>query len=120
MAEYINKTTAYEVLKKMEEEHNLSFSKEAYNKAAIMISTMPTEDVQPVIHARWEHGEVKGSQFGYGGQVKQSALWYCTNCGERIRYDTTLRTYQKKKKPVEEVHRFCRKCGAKMDEKEVK
>ena len=38
MTEYINKTTAYEVLKKMEEEHNLSFSKEAYNKAAIMIS----------------------------------------------------------------------------------
>lgn len=95
MTEYINKTTAYEVLKKMEEEHNLSFSKEAYNKAAIMISTMPTEDVQPVIHAEWELVN------------EDENVYMCSNCGDEfITIDGTA---------TENHMLYCPFCGAKMD-----
>lgn len=65
-------------------------------------------DVQPVIHAHWKRGEEKGFRT-------YNPLWYCSNCGERIRYDTRTRTYQKTKRPVWEVNAFCRKCGARMD-----
>ena len=92
MTEYINKTTAYEVLKKMEEEHNLSFSKEAYNKAAIMISTMPTEDVQPVKHGKWI-------------AINNSSKKYCSECGVEFK----ILAYE-----IND-YRFCPYCGAKMD-----
>ena len=100
MTEYINKTTAYEVLKKMEEEHNLSFSKEAYNKAAIMISTMPTEDVQPVVHAKW---------FLDGNSSSEEEKCYrCSNCKAVLEEDYKWHN-----------HNYCYHCGAKMDEKEA-
>ena len=87
MAEYINKTTAYEVRKKMEEEHNLSFSKEAYNKAAIMISTMPTEDVQPVKHGKWLI--CTDGYYPYCSECRnepKSGIMtkYCPECGTRM------------------------------------
>ena len=69
---------------------------------------VPAADVQPVIHAHWKRGEEKGFRT-------YNPLWYCSNCGERIRYDTRTRTYQKTKRPVWEVNAFCRKCGARMD-----
>ena len=70
MAEYINKEKAYKMLKEMEETHNLSFSKEAYHKASIMIDSIPTEDVQPVIYAKWiDNG------------ISESMLYVCSNCG---------------------------------------
>lgn len=88
MSEYINKTTAYEILEKMEEEHNLSFSKEAYHKAAIVISTMPTEDVQPVVHAKWiDNG------------ISESMLYACSNCG----FPSGAYSFN-----------YCPKCGSKM------
>ena len=96
MAEYINKTTAYEMLRKMEEEHNLSFSNEAYHKAAIMISTMPTEDVQPVVHARWI-------------PTPTERVAFCSNCEGFVMYN-----------PLFAADKYCRFCGAKMDKKEVK
>jgi hypothetical protein len=65
-------------------------------------------DVQPVIHAHWIRGEEKGFRT-------YNPLWYCSNCGGQIRYDTRMRQYQKTKRPVWEVNAFCRKCGARMD-----
>lgn len=65
-------------------------------------------DVQPVIHAHWICGEEKGFRT-------YNPLWYCSNCGGQIRYDTRMRQYQKIKRPVWEVNAFCRKCGARMD-----
>lgn len=45
----------------------------------------------------------------------KSHIWYCSVCGERINYNQAHRTYKIEKKPVYEVHRWCRKCGAKME-----
>lgn len=69
---------------------------------------IPAADVQPIIQAYW----IRGKEFGFN---THNSTWYCSNCGGSIRYNTTLRTYEKHKKPVEEVNCFCRKCGAKMD-----
>lgn len=66
-------------------------------------------DVQPIIHAHWIRGEEKGFRT-------YNPLWYCSNCGGQIRYDTRMRQYQKIKRPVWEVNAFCRKCGAKMEQ----
>lgn len=44
----------------------------------------------------------------------KSHIWYCSNCGEKINYNDARRTYQKEKKLIESVNRFCRGCGAKM------
>lgn len=68
---------------------------------------VPSADVQPVVHAQWVRGEEKGFRT-------YNPLWYCSNCGGQIRYDTRMRQYQKIKRPVWEVNTFCRKCGAKM------
>lgn len=73
------------------------------------IEDTPTIDAEPVRHGRWIRGASKG------WPTNPSCLWYCSCCGEKIRYVDTLRTYQKIKKPVNEVNPYCRKCGAKMD-----
>lgn len=73
-----------------------------------LIDDMPAADVKTEIHAYW----IRGKEFGFR---THNPMWYCSNCGGGIRYNTTLRTYEKHKKPVEEVNCFCRKCGAKMD-----
>lgn len=72
------------------------------------LADIPATDVQPVVHAYW----IRGKEFGFR---THNSIWYCSNCGGSIRYNTTLGTYQKDKKPVQEVNCFCRKCGAKMD-----
>lgn len=69
---------------------------------------IPAADAKTEIHAYW----IRGKEFGF---KTHNPTWYCSNCGGSIRYDTSLRTYQKHKKSVEEVNCFCRKCGAKMD-----
>ena len=75
----------------------------------LVIDNMPTVEAEPVKHGRWVRGVSKS------WPTKPSCLWYCSCCGEKIRYDDTLRTYQKIKKPVNEVNPYCRKCGAKME-----
>lgn len=72
------------------------------------LKELKAADVKPEIHAYW----IRGKEFGF---KTHNPMWYCSNCGGGIRYNTTLRTYEKHKKPVEEVNCFCRKCGAKMD-----
>lgn len=73
------------------------------------IMRFPIADVEPVRHGRW----IRGVSKGY--PKNPTCLWYCSCCGEKIKYCDTLRTYQKSKKPVNEVNPRCRKCGAKMD-----
>lgn len=75
-----------------------------------IIDDTPTADVEPVRHGRWIRGKNK-SAF----PAKPPAIWYCSRCGERIRYNDSMGTYQKKKKKVNEVNPRCRRCGAKMD-----
>ena len=46
----------------------------------------------------------------------KSHIWYCSECGERISDNQVRRTYKPEKKPVHEVNRWCRGCGARMME----
>lgn len=59
--------------------------------------------------AHWIQGERKGLA------QTPSSSWYCSNCGEKITYNTTPRTYQIHKRKVHEVNRFCRHCGERME-----
>lgn len=68
-----------------------------------IIDIAPTLDVAPVRHGRWVRCKGK------------STLWHCSECGERIVYNSTRKTYNVRKKNVAEVNQFCRACGAKMD-----
>lgn len=67
------------------------------------IEEQPTIDYAPVRRGYWVHCAGK------------SNLWYCSECGGKILYNPTRRTYNIEKLPVHEVNRFCRNCGAKMD-----
>lgn len=67
------------------------------------IEERKTVDAEPVRHGRWIHCKGK------------SNLWYCSECGEKINYNQKRRTYNIKKRPVYEVNKRCRACGAKMD-----
>ena len=71
-----------------------------YN-AIIAVDAVPAIDAEPVRHGYW---------IPCAGK---SHIWYCSECGEKINYNQVRRTY--KKKPVHEVNRWCRSCGAKMD-----
>ena len=62
---------------------------------------------QPLPASSWIHCEGK------------SNLWYCSNCGEKIIYNPTRKTYKHDKQDVSEVNRFCRHCGAKMQKEET-
>jgi RNase P subunit RPR2 len=72
-------------------------------KARKLIEDAPTVDAVEVVHARWVHCN------------KKSNRWYCSNCGEKILYNPRRRTYNIEKRPVHEVKRYCRGCGAKLD-----
>lgn len=66
------------------------------------IDVLPRVDAVEVVHGRWIHCQGK------------SNLWYCSECGEKILYNQTRRTYNIEKRPVHEVNRYCRGCGASM------
>lgn len=68
------------------------------------------DDYAPIKHGHWIRGKNK-SAF----PTKPSVIWYCSCCGEMIRYNDSTGTYQKKKKKVNEVNPRCRRCGARMD-----
>ena len=67
------------------------------------LKNIPAVDAVPVVHAYWIHCNGK------------SHIWYCSNCGEKINYNNAHKTYAKSIKPIEEVNRYCRGCGSKMD-----
>ena len=53
MPELIDKHAAYMALKHEAESHGLSFSVEAYDRAARIIDQMPTIEAEPVRRGRW-------------------------------------------------------------------
>lgn len=67
------------------------------------IKAAPSVEVAIQKHGHWIHCKGK------------SNLWYCSECGEKIIYNPTRKTYMPEKKPVHEVNRYCRGCGAKME-----
>ena len=75
-----------------------------------VIDDEPTIDMEPIKHGHWIRGKNK-SAF----PAKPSPIWYCSCCGEMIRYNDSTCVYQKKKKKVNEVNPRCRRCGARMD-----
>lgn len=82
MAEYIEKKAVLGLI-------NINFSGLIY-----AIDSIPTADVAPVVHGRWEQDA--------------DCDWYCTNCGETVAICDSgkERTYRKP---------YCPNCGAKMD-----
>ena len=76
-----------------------------YDTNAVLdsIDAQPTVDAVEVVHGRWIHCSGK------------SNLWYCSECGEKILYNPTRRTYNIEKRPVHEVNKYCRGCGAIMN-----
>lgn len=86
MAEYISKHEAYTLMKDLEAAYIYPPVKEAYGTAARRIDQMPSADVQPVVHAKWEI-----SSDGYYS--------YCSRCFGR---------------PNGELTKYCPDCGARM------
>jgi rubrerythrin len=62
-----------------------------------LIDDVPAEDVQPVVHGRWENQ--------YPDLEPLGSLWYCSICGTE--YDEL---------GFKPPWRFCPYCGARMDE----
>lgn len=62
-----------------------------FEASAKILEKLPSVDVEPVKHGRWEH---------LGGDE-----WRCTNCGEIIHTEGSW------EKPTS---KYCRECGAKM------
>ena len=113
MAEYISREEAIDKMRSLKSSFRAKNDWDSGYDTAIAeafehIKRVPVADVKTEIHAYW----IRGKEFGF---KTHNPIWYCSNCGGSIRYDTTLRTYQKHKKSVEKVNCFCRKCGAKMD-----
>ena len=60
--EFIDKHEAYLLLKQKAETYMLPATKEAYEKAAILIGSLPTIEAEPVKHGRWiEQEHIFGS-----------------------------------------------------------
>lgn len=94
MEYYIKKNDVVSMLMKEAKSHGLSFSAEAYERAANLTACMPNEEVQPIKHGRWtwdpnapyrEHGAYKCSNCGCHSDFKEN---YCYNCGARMDGDT--------------------------------
>lgn len=68
------------------------------------LDEQPTIEAVPVVHGQWVRSAGK------------SHIWYCSVCGDKINYKQNRRTYNIPKVPVEQKNKFCRNCGAKMDE----
>lgn len=90
MEYYIKKNDVVSMLMKEAKSHGLSFSAEAYERAANLTACMPNEDVQPVRHGRWvwdsnapyrEHGAYKCNNCGCNSDFEEN---YCYNCGARM------------------------------------
>ena len=69
-----------------------------------LIQMLPAEDVAPVRHAHWIKDEYWSE--GYGMGEVYGYYYKCSDCGETVQGD-----YK------ECTDKYCRNCGAKMDEK---
>lgn len=97
--EFIDKHEAYLLLKQKAETYMLPATKEAYERAAILIDSIKTCDVQPVKHGRWEVRTQKD-----GTTTGQHNVVYCSECGYVI---------------FTKENSFCARCGARMDDEKV-
>ena len=97
MEYYIKKNDAVNLLMKEAKSHGLSFSAEAYERAANLTACMPNEDVKPVNHGRWSECYTDSRLYSgicsvCGGAairgVKGKPLDYCPNCGARMDGET--------------------------------
>jgi hypothetical protein len=83
--EYIDKHEAYLLLKHKAETYMLPATKEAYEKAAILIDSMKTHDVQPVKQGLWLDNPTHSQLYSYiCSNCRNSCDWtyrYCPNCG---------------------------------------
>lgn len=68
------------------------------------VEILPAADVAPVIHAHWIFGEFNG--IG-------TPVW-CSNCGERTSNIADMNLWL-----THPSHKYCGRCGAKMDLKEA-
>lgn len=81
---------------------NVSSVGKKFAKASVQIKDAPTEDVAPVVHAKWKY------RFDTG--IYQSDF-LCSNCNGLIEFPTAI-------KDDEIQYLYCPNCGAKMDEEQ--
>ena len=105
MAMLIDKDAAYTALKHEEETHELSFTAEAFGKAARIIDQMPIIEAEPVRHGRWIECDYKRLEHGML-ETEPNAGLCCSECRT---------AFQKKKMTYKQ---YCAACGARMDEQD--
>ena len=97
MAEkYIIKTDVTNHLQEIQKDKfvNSDYKKFAWGME-IFIDTLPTADVEPVVHAKWVFDEDSSSE--------EEKCYRCSNCKAILEEDYKWR-----------VHNYCYHCGAKM------
>ena len=102
MTKLIDKTAAYKALKHEAETHELSFSAEAYDRAARIIDQMPAIEAEPVRHGEW-------LECWCNDKVCASI---CTSCGKAA---TQARVIVGQELMTNVRYPLCPNCGAKMD-----
>ena len=96
MTEYIDKSAAVRILEAKSDMEVCTDAQPYFMAAAKMIELLPSADVAPVIHARW----IDNGRGGY------AHAYFCGHCGWIDGH------------PIEDRHKYCPNCGAKMDESE--
>lgn len=90
MSDYINRK---DTIKTIESE---TYRHDYLDHVIDIIEDIPSADVAPVRHGRWECGEENA--------------WWCSVCDEEL--------YLEDGTPQENEYRYCPNCGARMDAKE--
>ena len=102
---YIKKNDVVSLLMKEAKSHDLSFSAEAYERAANIVACMPNEDVQPVKHGKWlSHHAIWIDQSNIEGWFVQA------KCSECEKWAHVMNPYTK-----DVDYKHCPHCGARMD-----
>lgn len=104
MAEYIEREAAFDAITDIAGKTSTHSAYEAVWKSARTLKKIPTADVAPVVHGRWE--EYTRSRYigcdEYGDpRYVDGVVYYCSN--PRCRRRTVIK------------ERYCPSCGAKMD-----
>ena len=99
MEYYIKKNDVVSMLMKEAKSHGLSFSAEAYERAANIVACMPNEDAQPVKKCKMipQNPDCRGYTDGF----------ICTNCQHYIDLGFMSKNYD---------GNFCLECGAEVEE----
>lgn len=95
MNDYISSYKAYIALMSEAENHGLPASKEAYERAARIVSQIPAADVQSVRHGHWIKEKIDDDKSLLYGAIKEikcsvcnkgglTISLYCPNCGARM------------------------------------